>query len=105
MMARIVSPFDSQTLLSSSSSAKFAKTSGSSSSGGKVDTQHIRPGSNTMLPTIRAPDANEPRGDPIEKSVMWVMRADRVCHVEITKDVDIAFPSQGLRIPSHIPYD
>ena len=27
------------------------------------------------------------------------------CHVEITKDVVIAFPPQGLRIPFHSPYD
>ena len=37
--------------------------------------------------------------------LMWVMRAGHVCHFKIMKDVVIAFPPQGLRIPSHIPYD
>ena len=70
-LARMVAPFHSP---SSSSSARLAKTSGSSCSGGKVDIQHMRDGSNTMLPTTRAPDANE----PMEETLKWVINAGRV---------------------------
>jgi hypothetical protein len=75
--ARIVPPWASQISASSSSSASSAKTSGSSSSGGRVDIQHMRPGSNIMFPTLRAPDA-EPTGDPTEDPVRCVMSAGRV---------------------------
>lgn len=75
--ARIVPLFES--LASSfSSSARLAKTSGSSSSGGNADNQHIRCGSNIMLPTLLAPDASEPTGDPIEDPVKCVMSAGLV---------------------------
>lgn len=74
--ARMVPPLASQP--SSSSSARSAKTSGSSSSGGSVDIQHMRLGSKIMLPTRRAPDANELTGDPTEEPVRCVMRAGRV---------------------------
>jgi len=75
--ARMVPPWASQAAVSSSSSAKSAKTSGSSSSGERVDIQHMRPGSNIMFPTLRAPEANEPTGDPTEDPVRCVMRAGR----------------------------
>lgn len=63
---------------SSSSSARLAKTSGSSSSGGRVDIQHILAGSKIMLPTLRAPAAKELAGEPIEEPVKWVISAGRV---------------------------
>lgn len=74
-LARIVPSRESSSF---SSSARLAKTSGSSSSGGRADNQHIRCGSNIMLPTLRAPDAKEPAGDPIEEPVKWVISAGLV---------------------------
>lgn len=76
-LARMVSPFDSQSS-ESSSSARLAKTSGSSSSGGNIDIQHMRDGSNIMFPTLRAPAVNEFTGDPIDEPVRWVIRAGLV---------------------------
>jgi hypothetical protein len=73
-LARIVPPFLSQP---SSSSARFANTSGSSSSGGRVDIQHIRIGSNIMFPTLRASPLKEPTGEVTEDPVRCVMRAGR----------------------------
>ena len=75
-LTRMVAPFRSHS--SSSSSARLANTSGSSCSGGKVDIQHIRVGSNTMVPTIRAPDAKEPTGEPMDEQVRCVINAGRV---------------------------
>ena len=75
-LARMVPPLVSQP--SSSSSARSAKTSGSSSSGGSVDIQHIRAGSKIMFPTIRAPFANVPTGDPRDEPVRCVIRAGRI---------------------------
>ena len=74
-LARIVPPFVSQ---SSSSSAISANTSGSSSS--TVEIQHMRVGSKTMLPTLRAPEAKEPKptGEPIDEPVKCVISAGRV---------------------------
>src|ERR1700761_8504612 len=79
-LARIVPPLLSHAASSSSSSssARLANTSGSSSSGGNVDIQHIRAGSKIMLPTIRAPFAKEPTGDPIDDPVRCVINAGRV---------------------------
>lgn len=77
MLARIVPFLESQSF-SFSSSARLAKTSGSFSSGGSADIQHIRWGSNIMLPTLRTPDVKEPTGDPIEDPVRGVMRAGLV---------------------------
>ena len=54
---------------SPSSSARLANMSGSSSSGGSADIQHIRAGSNIMLPTTRAPDAKDPTGEPMDDPV------------------------------------
>jgi len=75
-LARIVPPLVSQP--SSSSSARSAKTSGSSSPGGSVDIQHIRVGSKTIFPTMRAPFANGPTGEPMDEPVRWVIKAGRV---------------------------
>ena len=77
-VARIVPHLFSQQSLSFSSSARFANTSGSSSSGGKVDVQRIRDGSKIMLPTRRAPDVNELIGEPMDDPVKWVIKAGRV---------------------------
>lgn len=95
-LARIVPPLVSQASPSSSSSARLANTSGSSSSGGKVDIQHMRVGSKIMFPTIRAPDAKEPTGEPIEEPVRWVIRAGRVDEptAESKSRSTWSFPSQ-----------
>src|ERR1700761_1411640 len=63
---------------SRSSSPMSAKTSGSSSSGGSRDSQHIFTGSNIMLPTTRAPAAKPDTGDPIEEPVKCVIKAGRL---------------------------
>lgn len=77
-VARMVPHLFSQQSLSFSSSARFANTSGSSSSGGNVDVQRIRAGSKIMLPTRRAPDVNELIGEPMDDPVKWVIKAGRV---------------------------
>jgi hypothetical protein len=77
-VARIVSHLRCQQSLSSSSSARLAKTSGSSSSGGRVEIQDMRIGSKIMLPTRRAPGLQELTGEPIEEPVKWVIKAGRV---------------------------
>jgi hypothetical protein len=100
--ARIVSPLVSA---SSSSSARFANTSGSSSSGGSVDIQHIRAGSNIMLPTMRAPEANDPTGDPMDDPVRCVISAGRVevpTAISKSRRMIVTFPSESRRIPFHV---
>lgn len=102
-LARIVPPFASHASSSSSSSARSAKTSGSSSSGGNVDTQHIRAGSKIMLPTLRAPAAKEPTGDPMDDPVRCVINAGRV---EVPTTVSNSrstwsFPSQRRVVGFH----
>ena len=48
-----------------------------------------------MLPTTRAPEANEPTGEPIEDPVRWVMSAGRVDTIAASKSLSAeSFPSQ-----------